>query len=50
VLFFGVVSSVTERVVEFFRTQAQAETMVDEVRTDDPELAERLRVEPIELG
>jgi hypothetical protein len=39
-LFFGVVSAATERVVEFFQTRAEAEAMVDEVREDEPDLAE----------
>jgi hypothetical protein len=49
VLFYGVVSSQTERVVEFFLDRDAAEAMIGEVREDEP-LAEELRVEEIELG
>ena len=48
--FYGVVSTQTERVVEFFLEQEAAEAMIGEVREDEPELAEELRVEAIELG
>jgi hypothetical protein len=48
VLFYGVVSGQTEKVVEFFLEQEAAEAMIDEVRGDDPDLAEALRVEVID--
>jgi hypothetical protein len=46
----GVVSARTEKVVEFFLEREAAEAMIGEVREDEPELAEELRVEVIELG
>jgi hypothetical protein len=48
VLFYGVVSAQTEKVVEFFLDEA-AEAMIGEVREDEPALAEELRVEAVEL-
>ena len=50
VLFYGVVSAQTEKVVEFFLEREAAEAMIGEVREDEPVLAEDLRVEAIELG
>jgi hypothetical protein len=50
VLFYGVVSAQTKKVVEFFREREAAEAMICEVREDEPVLAEELRVEAIELG
>lgn len=47
--FYTVVSLATGRTVETFGTVEEAEAMVAEVRTDDPELAELLKVETIEL-
>jgi hypothetical protein len=49
VLFYGVVSAQTERVVEFFLEWKAAEAMIGDVREDDPLLADDLRVEAIEL-
>jgi hypothetical protein len=49
VLFYGVVSAQTEKVVEFFLEREAAEVMIREAREDDPELAEELRIEAIEL-
>jgi hypothetical protein len=49
VLFFGVVSAQTEKVVEFFLEREAAEGMIREVREDEPALAEDLRIEAIEL-
>jgi hypothetical protein len=48
-LFHGVVSAQTEKVVEFFLEREAAEVMIREVWEDEPELAEELRVEAIEL-
>jgi hypothetical protein len=45
VLFYGVVSAQTERVVEFFLEREAAEAMIGEVREDEPVLAADLRVE-----
>jgi hypothetical protein len=50
VLFYGVVSAQTEKVVEFFLGREAVEAMIGEVREDEPVLAEELRVEAIELG
>ena len=49
VLFFGVVSVQTEKLVEFFLEREAAEAMIREVREDESMLAEDLRVEAIEL-
>jgi hypothetical protein len=40
VLFSGVVSAQTEKVVEFFLEREAAEVMIGEVREDEPALAE----------
>ena len=45
--FYGVVSSQTERVVEFFLERGAAEAMIGEVREDEPMLAGELRVEAV---
>jgi hypothetical protein len=50
VLFYGVVSAQTEKLVESFLEREAAEAMIGEVREDEPLLAEDLRVEAIELG
>jgi hypothetical protein len=50
VLFYGVVSAQTEKVVEFFLEREAGEGIIGEVRGDEPVLAEELRVEGIELG
>jgi hypothetical protein len=50
VLFYGVVSAQTEKVVEFFLEREAAEAMIREVCEDEPVLAEELRVEEIELN
>jgi hypothetical protein len=49
VLFYGVVSAQTERVVEFFLEREAAEAMIGEVREDEPALPEELRIEAIEF-
>ena len=49
-LFYGVVSFQTEKVVEFFIEREAAEAMIGEVREDEPALAEVLRVGVVELG
>jgi hypothetical protein len=51
VLFYGVVSAQTEKIVEFVLPRAEAaEATIDEVREDEPVLAGNLRVEAIELA
>jgi hypothetical protein len=47
---WAVVSSRTEEAVELFPTRGEAEAMVADVFEDEPELAERLRVEAVEVG
>ena len=50
VVFYGVLSSETEKVVQFFPTREQAEAMIAGVLEDAPELAELLEVVPIEFS
>jgi hypothetical protein len=50
VLFDGVVSAKTERVVEFFLERDAADAIIVAVRGDDPDLADVLCVEEVELG
>jgi hypothetical protein len=47
VLFYGVVSFQTEKVVEFFLEREAAEAMIGEVRKDEPELTKELRFEAV---
>jgi hypothetical protein len=49
VLFYGVVSTQTEKAIELFLEREQAETFIAEVDEDEPDLAALLRVEPVEL-
>jgi hypothetical protein len=49
-LFFGVVSSQTEKALELFLERERAEAFIAEVEKDEPETAALLRVEPVELG
>jgi hypothetical protein len=49
VLVYAVVSAETEKAVELFVRRKDAERFLEEVRGDDPELAELLRLEPVEL-
>jgi hypothetical protein len=49
VLVHAVVSTETEKAVETFVRREDAEPFLEEVRGDDPELAELLRLEPVEL-
>ena len=46
---FAVVSDETEQAVALFVRREDAETFLDEVRADEPETAELLRLEPVEL-
>jgi hypothetical protein len=50
VLFFGVVSSLSETAFELFLEREQAEAFIAEVKEDEPETAALLRVEPVELA
>jgi hypothetical protein len=49
VLVFAVVSAQSEDAIELFVRREDAERFVDEVRDDEPDLGELLRVEPVEL-
>lgn len=49
VLFYGVVSARTEKVVAFFFDCEAAEALIGDDREDEPALAEEMRVEAIEL-
>jgi hypothetical protein len=49
VLVYAVVSSRIQGVVDFFRTQAEAEVMIARVRADEPDLAAVLDVVAIEF-
>jgi hypothetical protein len=49
VLIYAVVSGRDEKAVETFVRRDDAERFLEDVRRDDAELAERLRVEPVEL-
>ena len=49
VLVFAVVSAQMEEAIELFVRRKDAERFVAEVRGDEPELAELLSVEPVEL-
>ncbi len=46
---YAVVSDQTEKAVGLFVRREQAERFLEDVRADEPELAERLRLEPVEL-
>jgi hypothetical protein len=43
------VSAETEGAIELFVRREDAERFLDDVRADEPELAERLGLEPVEL-
>ena len=49
-LVYGVVSARTHEALELFIRREDAERFVAEVREDEPELAELLSVEKIQLG
>jgi hypothetical protein len=46
---YAVVSADTRKAVELFVRREEVERFPASVRADDPELAERLRLEPVEL-
>lgn len=48
-LVYAVVSAETEKAVETFVRGEDAERFLENVRRNDAELAERLRIEPVEL-
>jgi Tic22-like family len=49
VLVYAVVTEETEKAVGLFVRRERAEQFLEAVRADEPELAERLRLEPVEL-
>jgi len=49
VLVYAVVSEESEKAVEVLVRRQDADRFLAEVRADEPELAERLRLEPVEL-
>jgi Tic22-like family len=49
VLVYAVLSPESERAIELFVRREDAERFLDEVRGDEPELTDALRVEPVEL-
>jgi hypothetical protein len=49
VIVYAVVNEETEKAVGLFVRREQAERFLEDVRGDEPELAERLRLEPVEL-
>jgi hypothetical protein len=46
---YAVVSDEIKQVIEFFRTPAEAEAMLEKVLRDEPEWRDLLYVEPVEL-
>ncbi len=48
-LVYAVVSPKTEKAVDMFVRREDAEAFLADVRADDPELADRLRLEPVVL-
>ncbi len=46
-IFYGVISAETEKAVEMFVRRGDAEAMIEDVRRDDADLAESLRIEEI---
>jgi hypothetical protein len=48
-LVYAVVSDQTDKAVGLFVRREDAERFLGNVRADEPELAERLRLEPVEL-
>ena len=48
-IFYAVVSDEIEQVIEFFSTPFEAEAMLEEVLTDEPDWHDVLYIEPIEL-
>jgi Tic22-like family len=45
----AVVSAETEKAVGLFVRREQAERFLEDVRADEPDVAEKLRLEPVEL-
>ena len=49
VVFYAVVSDEIQQVIEFFRTPAEAEAMLETVLEDEPHLRDLLYVDRVEL-
>jgi hypothetical protein len=49
VIFYAVVSNEIEQVIEFYRTPAEAEAMLERVLRDEPEWRNLFYIEPIEF-
>jgi uncharacterized protein with GYD domain len=49
VVFYGVVDSDGESVIEFFATRGEAEAFIAEVESDEPEMAATFRIEAVEF-
>jgi hypothetical protein len=49
-IFYALVSPQTEQAVDLYPTREAAEAEIENVRKDDAELAESLRVEPVEMS
>jgi hypothetical protein len=50
VIFYAVVSSLTEKVVEFLPSRQAADAWIERVRSDDEDLAAQLRVQAFEVS
>ncbi len=48
-LVYGIVSDETEEAIEVFVRRDEAERFLEEVRSDDAELADLRHIEPLEL-
>jgi hypothetical protein len=49
VIFYAVVSDQIDQVIEFFRTPAEAEAMLETVLEEEPAWRDLLYIEPIEF-
>jgi hypothetical protein len=48
-VFYAVVSNEIDQVIEFFRTPAEAEDMLEAVLRDEPDWRDSFSIEPIEF-
>jgi hypothetical protein len=48
-VFYGVVDGDGKSVIEFFATREGAEAFIAEVKSDEPQMAAAIRIEPIEF-
>ena len=49
-IFYAVVSDEIEQVIEFFRTPAEAQAMLEAVLKDEPDWRDLFYIEPIEFA